>query len=178
MQKKRQAFAWSSVLQVESWKFWAWWNLTWRTSIFDSIARCFSSKPWPTRNRRSTSSWTISEVSIVWRWPQMIAALSVAMGVDPLAGTCKWLERAFDRQKTKTTVGAYQPATEAASSTSHTHLSEILNEAYCELLIWNPKHPFPEVSWIIDLVSHPHPRTSSSLQRRWNSMKFVTIKCT
>ena len=96
------------------------------------------------------------------------------MGVDPLASTCKWLERAFDRQKTKTTVGAYQPPTDAASSTQHTHLSEILNEAYCELLIWNPKHPFPEVIGISDRVPHP----SSSLQRRWNSMKFVTIKCT
>ena len=60
---------------VESWKFWAWWNSTWRTSIFDSIDLCFSSKRWPMKNRHSTSSWTTSEVRIVWRWSDSIVAL-------------------------------------------------------------------------------------------------------
>ena len=61
------------------------------------------------------------------------------MGIDPLASTYKWLERASNRLKTKETTGWYQTPSTCNSLT-------ILHEAYCELLLWNPKHSFPEVN--------------------------------
>ena len=67
------------------------------------------------------------------------------MGIDPLASTHKWLERAVQRLKSKETTGWYQTPTEAITNIS------ILNEAFCELLLWNPKHPFPEVNLDFDL---------------------------
>lgn len=63
------------------------------------------------------------------------------MGIDPLASTYKWLERAFDRLKTKNTTGWYQLPSDKSIESPVT----ILHEAYCELLLWNPKHTFPEV---------------------------------
>lgn len=60
------------------------------------------------------------------------------MGIDPLASTYKWLERAFNRLKSKETIGWYQTSANSNSLT-------VLHEAYCELLLWNPKYPFPEV---------------------------------
>lgn len=60
------------------------------------------------------------------------------MGIDPLLSTYKWLERAFHRLKTNDTIGWYQISTDRTAST-------LLNEAYCELLLWNPKYSFPEV---------------------------------
>ncbi|CAF0875829.1 unnamed protein product [Adineta ricciae] len=63
-----------------------------------------------------------------------------AMGIDPLLSTYKWLERAFNRLKTNDTIGWYQTPT----SSSIDSPLVILNEAYCELLLWNPKYPFPE----------------------------------
>lgn len=61
------------------------------------------------------------------------------MGIDPIASTYKWLERASDRLKSQTTIGWYQTPSTCNSLT-------ILHEAYCELLLWNPKYPFPEVN--------------------------------
>lgn len=63
------------------------------------------------------------------------------MGIDPLASTYKWLERAFQRIQTKDTIGWYQTPT----NSDNERLITILNEAYCELLLWDPKYPFPEV---------------------------------
>ena len=63
------------------------------------------------------------------------------MGIDPLLSTYKWLERAFNRLKSNDTIGWYQTPT----SSSIDSPLVILNEAYCELLLWNPKYPFPEV---------------------------------
>lgn len=63
-----------------------------------------------------------------------------AMGIDPFASTYKWLERAFQRIKTKETIGWFP----TPDDDSITNIS-ILNEAFCELLLWNPKNPFPEV---------------------------------
>jgi hypothetical protein len=65
----------------------------------------------------------------------------LAMGIDPLASTYKWLERAFNRLQTKNTIGWYQIPSDTTSDSS----LAILNEAYCELLLWDPKYPFPEV---------------------------------
>jgi hypothetical protein len=70
------------------------------------------------------------------------------MGIDPLASTYKWLERAFDRLKTKTTIGWYQTSSDTTNESSLT----ILNEAYCEVLLWNSRHPFPEVK-IREIIS-------------------------
>ncbi len=68
------------------------------------------------------------------------------MGINPLASTYKWLERAFNRLKTKETIGWYQiPANTTTTTSQHESSLAILNEAYCELLLWNPKYPFPEV---------------------------------
>jgi hypothetical protein len=67
------------------------------------------------------------------------------MGIDPLASTYKWLERAVNRLKTKETTGWYQSSSEATTSPQNESSLAILNEAYCELLLWNPKYPFPEV---------------------------------
>jgi len=63
------------------------------------------------------------------------------MGVDPFASTYKWLERAFQRIQTQDTIGWYQ----TPPKSDNERLITILNEAYCELLLWNPKYPFPEV---------------------------------
>ncbi|UJR13500.1 hypothetical protein I4U23_000514 [Adineta vaga] len=63
-----------------------------------------------------------------------------AMGIDPLLSTYKWLERAFDRTKSTETIGWFQ----TPSSSSNDSSLIILNEAYCELLLWNPKYIFPE----------------------------------
>ncbi|CAF1190845.1 unnamed protein product [Rotaria sp. Silwood1] len=63
------------------------------------------------------------------------------MGIDPLASTYKWLERAYNRLKTNNTIGWYQITTNTNQSESSII---ILNEAYCELLLWNPKNSFPE----------------------------------
>ncbi len=63
------------------------------------------------------------------------------MGIDPLASTYKWLERAFNRLQTKITIGWYQTSSDTTNESPLT----ILNEAYCELLLWNPKYQFPEV---------------------------------
>jgi hypothetical protein len=75
------------------------------------------------------------------------------MGIDPLASTYKWLERAFNRLKTKETIGSYQTPSDTTSSNET--LLPVLHEAYCELLLWNPKYPFPEVRIPIDHVFHP-----------------------
>ncbi len=71
------------------------------------------------------------------------------MGIDPLASTYKWLERAFNRLKTKVTIGWYQIPSDTASSNES--LLTVLNEAYCELLLWDPKYTFPEVM-IISII--------------------------
>lgn len=72
------------------------------------------------------------------------------MGVDPFASTYKWLERAFNRVKNQETTGWYQTPANSNSLT-------ILHEAYCELLLWNPKNPFPEV------IEQTFPRKKSSV---------------
>ncbi|CAF3803194.1 unnamed protein product, partial [Rotaria sordida] len=66
------------------------------------------------------------------------------MGIDPLASTYKWVERAFNRLKTKDTIGWYQIPTDRITSNSYQTPLTILNEAYCELLLWDPKYSFPE----------------------------------
>ncbi|CAF3447699.1 unnamed protein product [Rotaria socialis] len=66
------------------------------------------------------------------------------MGIDPLASTYKWLERAFNRLKTKDTIGWYHIPTDTTTSIPHESSLVILNEAYCELLLWNTKYTFPE----------------------------------
>ncbi|CAF0801926.1 unnamed protein product [Adineta steineri] len=69
-----------------------------------------------------------------------------AMGIDPLLSTYKWLERAFNRLNTKDTVGWYQAPVDTTTTTTSPQESPstILNEAYCELLLWNTKFTFPE----------------------------------
>lgn len=67
------------------------------------------------------------------------------MGIDPLGSTYKWLERAFNRLKTNDTIGWYQMPTDTTASHQNENPLAILNEAYCELLLWNPKFSFPEV---------------------------------
>jgi hypothetical protein len=71
------------------------------------------------------------------------------MGIDPLLSTYTWLERAFNRLKTKDTTGNYQTPADPTVSSQNEKPLVILNEAYCELVLWNTKHPFPEVNiWI------------------------------
>ncbi|CAF4373449.1 unnamed protein product, partial [Adineta steineri] len=67
-----------------------------------------------------------------------------AMGIDPLLSTYKWLERAFNRLNTKDTVGWYQAPVDTTTTSPQESPSTILNEAYCELLLWNTKFTFPE----------------------------------
>ncbi|CAF4367693.1 unnamed protein product [Adineta steineri] len=66
------------------------------------------------------------------------------MGIDPLLSTYKWLERAFNRLNTKDTVGWYQAPVDTTTTSPQESPSTILNEAYCELLLWNTKFTFPE----------------------------------
>ncbi len=72
------------------------------------------------------------------------------MGIDPLASTYKWLERAYNRLKTNDTIGWYQIPLDTAAATTTTSQNQsplaILNEAYCEILLWEPKNSFPEVN--------------------------------
>jgi hypothetical protein len=68
------------------------------------------------------------------------------MGIDPLASTYKWLERAFNRLQTKETIGCYQIPTDTTASAQNPSALAIVNEAYCEILLWDPKYSFPEVT--------------------------------
>ncbi len=67
------------------------------------------------------------------------------IGIDPFASTCKWLERAFSRIKSNDTIGWYQLSADITNSDQKPSSLDILHEAYCELLLWNPKYTFPEV---------------------------------
>ena len=125
----------------ESWKCWVWWNSTWPISTFDNIDRCYSNKPSLMRSPLSRNSWRINEVSDQRSTESGQIGFFAALGIDPLASTHKWLERASQRLKSKDTTGWYSsPSTDAITPIV------ILNEAFCELLLWNPKNPFPEVN--------------------------------
>ena len=97
------------------------------------------------RNLHLINSWKINEVNFFVSL-KLTEFSFVAMGIDPLASTYKWLERALNRLKTKETIGLYQPPADTTASSQIESPSAILNEAYCELLLWNPKCPFPEVN--------------------------------
>lgn len=93
------------------------------------------------KNRHLRNLWKINEVQIdrIDFFLIEVDLIDVEMGIDPLAATYKWLERAFHRLKNKDAIGWYQLPNDSISAIA------ILNEAYCELLLWNPKYPFPEV---------------------------------
>ncbi len=93
------------------------------------------------KNLHLINLWKINEVWIFCDLKIVGKYFFLAMGIDPLASTYKWLERAFNRLQTKNTIGWYQIPSDTTSDSS----LAILNEAYCELLLWDPKYPFPEV---------------------------------
>lgn len=66
------------------------------------------------------------------------------MGIDPLISTYKWIERSLYRLINNNTIGSYQISSNLTSLT-------ILNQAYYELLLWNPTYTFPEVYLFIFL---------------------------
>ena len=69
------------------------------------------------------------------------------MGIDPFASTYQWLQRAWQRLKTKETIGWYRTSTDSTNVHHNQSLLSVLNEAYCEILLWNPKFSFPEVNF-------------------------------